>query len=223
MRSVSGWGRKPDIRATSGRLISLCRNEGRGRSADNKSSSILRWQLPYGKAGTNRNLGAFVDNLWITPARATSRSLRSASNVVPSAEPNAASCTFSGFPQHLENHRHGAREVGGRNSLILLGKADRQQQELVVVEAFCLTLAIRPRLEQLHAFQCRCGQWTGRLTAPERGSRVGKCETSGGAGDESCWGRPCTIWCRGAESNCRHRGFQPRALPLSYPGTEIPF
>jgi hypothetical protein len=24
-------------------------------------------------------------------------------------------------------------------------------------------------------------------------------------------------WCRGAESNCRHRGFQPRALPTELP------
>ena len=26
-------------------------------------------------------------------------------------------------------------------------------------------------------------------------------------------------WCRRAESNCRHRDFQSRDLPLSYPGT----
>ena len=28
---------------------------------------------------------------------------------------------------------------------------------------------------------------------------------------------PARFWCRGAESNCRHRGFQPRALPTELP------
>ncbi len=27
-----------------------------------------------------------------------------------------------------------------------------------------------------------------------------------------------TIWCRGVESNYRHKAFQASALPLSYPG-----
>lgn len=29
------------------------------------------------------------------------------------------------------------------------------------------------------------------------------------------------IWCRGVESNYRHKAFQASALPLSYPGTGV--
>src|SRR3990172_10936961 len=47
-------------------------------------------------------------------------------------------------------------------------------------------------------------------------------------GDSSTLGRTSSaialnLWCRGADLNCRHRGFQPRALPLSYPGARSPF